>query len=111
MDDPPINFFPLHSTDSFIWDDGQFYYGMDAIDGAILELLGFKDQTPDGLIMLICPDCHSSLCHDKVPRFALANHLYWGKLPDKFKDLTWIEEMVCAMYRNTAHITQIYQSF
>ena len=110
VDDPPLNFFPLHSTDPFIWDDGQFYYGIDAIDGAILEPLGFKDQTSDGLIMQICPDCHSSLCHDKVPRFALANRLYRGKLPDKFKDLTWIEEMVCAKYRNTAHITRIYQS-
>lgn len=60
--------------------------------------------------MQLCAECQSSLVHSKVPRLALANHLYRGKLPDEFSDLTWIEEMVCAKYRNTAHVTRIYQS-
>ena len=31
-------------------------------------------------------------------------------MPEEFRDLTWIEEMVCAKYRNTAHVTRIYGS-
>jgi hypothetical protein len=31
-------------------------------------------------------------------------------LPDEFCDLTWVEGMVCAKYRNTAHVTHIYGS-
>jgi hypothetical protein len=45
-----------------------------------------------------------------VPRLALANNLYRGQLPDEFKDLTWVEEMVCSIYRNIAHITRLFNS-
>ena len=38
----------------------------------------------------------------------MANNLYRGVLPDQFQDLTWVEEMVCSLYRNTAHITHLY---
>jgi hypothetical protein len=106
----PLNFYPLHATDPHICNNADFQYGLNAIDGAILEPLGFKDLTPDGVVMQICSECHSSLAKDRLPRLALANRLYRGKLPDDFKDLTWVEEMVCAKFRNTAHITRIYQS-
>jgi len=45
-----------------------------------------------------------------MPRYALANKLYRGCLPEEFQDLTWIEERVCAKYSNTAVVTRIYQS-
>ncbi|KAF9782846.1 hypothetical protein BJ322DRAFT_1100727 [Thelephora terrestris] len=45
-----------------------------------------------------------------MPRFALANKLYRGRLPEQFHDLTWIEERVCAKYTNTAAVTRLYQS-
>ena len=45
-----------------------------------------------------------------MPRFALANKLYRGQLPEEFRDLTWIEERVCAIYSNTAVVTRLYQS-
>ncbi|KAF8228004.1 hypothetical protein L208DRAFT_1293786 [Tricholoma matsutake] len=51
---------------------------------------------------------HSLL--QKMPQFALANSLYHGPLPDFFQDLTWEEEMVCFIYHNTAHVTQLYGS-
>ena len=54
---------------------------MDALDGVILEPLGFKDTTSDSLMMQICTECHSALKKHKVPHLALANHLYRGKLP------------------------------
>jgi hypothetical protein len=106
----PLNFYLLHATDPHICNNADFQYGLNGIDGAILEPLGFKDLTPNGVVMQICSECHSSLAKDRLPRLVLANHLYHGKLPDDFKDLTWVEEMVCAKFRNTAHITRIYQS-
>ncbi|KAF6750243.1 hypothetical protein DFP72DRAFT_745567, partial [Ephemerocybe angulata] len=58
----------------------------------------------------MCSDCHSSLRRGVMPQFALANNLYRGVLPSMFSDLTWIEEMACAIYRNTAHVTRLYNS-
>jgi hypothetical protein len=45
-----------------------------------------------------------------MPKFALANNLYRGRLPSQFHNLTWVEEMVCAQYRYMAHITRLFQS-
>ena len=58
----------------------------------------------------VCSQCYSSLAKEKIPRFALKNNLYQGQLPTYFHDLTWVEEMACAIYRNMAHITRLYQS-
>ena len=43
-------------------------------------------------------------------RYALANKLYRGRLPQEFRDLTWIEEWVCAKYFSAAVVTRIYLS-
>ena len=45
-----------------------------------------------------------------MPKFALANKLYRGTLPNEFCDITWIEEMVCAIFRTTVHVTCLYES-
>ena len=45
-----------------------------------------------------------------MSRFALADHFYHGDLPHEFEDLTWVEEMACAIYRTTAHVTHLYES-
>ena len=37
-----------------------------------------------------------------MPHYVLANKLYHGRLPEEFRDLTWIGERVCAKYSNTA---------
>ncbi|KAG1826402.1 hypothetical protein EV424DRAFT_1306470, partial [Suillus variegatus] len=76
----------------------------------MLDKAGVTTQTNLCASLNVCVDCFSSLSHAKVPRLALANHLYRGHLPHQFHDLTWVEEMVCAVYRNTAHVTQLYQS-
>ena len=96
IDGSPLNLYPLHATDPHIHDNAEFQHGLDTINGAILEPLGFKDLTPDSVVMQICSDCHSSLAKDRLPRLALANRLYHGKLLDDFKDLIWVKEMVCA---------------
>ena len=45
----------------------------------------------------------------RLPHFALADHFYCDALPDEFQGLTWVEEMVCAIYRTSTHVTQIYE--
>ncbi|KAF5365147.1 hypothetical protein D9757_011773 [Collybiopsis confluens] len=45
-----------------------------------------------------------------MPKFALNNHLYRGELPDDLEDVTWAEEMACALYRTTAHVTRLFGS-
>ncbi|KAI6038312.1 hypothetical protein EDC04DRAFT_2532178, partial [Pisolithus marmoratus] len=42
--------------------------------------------------------------------FALANNLYCSELPEEFRDLTWVEEKICAIYCMTAHVTCLFQS-
>ena len=84
-------------TDPFITNCAEFHYNLDAIDGVVLDLEGFKSHDSDSVVMQICNDCHLAL-KKCLPRLSLANHLYRGKLPNKFKDLTWVEEMVCVKY-------------
>ena len=47
---------------------------------------------------------------DRVQLTVICYRLYRGRFPDCLQDLTWIEEMVCAKYQNTAHVTRLYQS-
>ncbi|KAG1837637.1 hypothetical protein DFJ58DRAFT_718849 [Suillus subalutaceus] len=58
--------------------------------------------------MFVCPSCQTLLAQDKLPAFALANCLYCGALPERFQDLTWLEEKVYAIYSITAHITCLF---
>ena len=52
----------------------------------------------------------TSLINYKMPWFALADHFQHGELPHEFQDLTWVEEMTCARYCTTAHVTRLYES-
>ncbi|KAJ7939468.1 hypothetical protein B0H13DRAFT_1850764 [Mycena leptocephala] len=65
-------------------------------------MLDYQGINPDGSIE-ICEDCLSKLKQSELPKFALKNDLYRGRVPDEFSDLTWIEEMACCVYR-TRHI-------
>ncbi|KAH7921152.1 hypothetical protein BV22DRAFT_1107344 [Leucogyrophana mollusca] len=58
----------------------------------------------------MCSECRTDLTRGVVPRYALANGLFRGRLPDEFSDLTWVEEKVCAIYCITAHVTRLFQS-
>ncbi|KAH6876927.1 hypothetical protein BKA70DRAFT_1127801 [Coprinopsis sp. MPI-PUGE-AT-0042] len=62
-------------------------YNLEAYDGAILSTAGMDNQMSKGTIN-ICFDCKQSLDRGQMPRFALANWLYYAKerLPEKVKD-------------------------
>ena len=106
----PLDFSVLHVKDPFITDLTAFQYGFDAIDNSVLDRKGFKQHDEFGIVLQICSECLSALKQNRVPRLSLANYFYRGILPDEFADMTWVEEMVCAKYRNTAHVSRIYGS-
>jgi hypothetical protein len=76
----------------------------------MLDRHGVENISATKAVVTICSECKMSLAKSKIPRFSLANKLYRGKLPIQFEDLTWVEEIVCAIYRNTVHITRLYGS-
>ncbi|EJD44468.1 hypothetical protein AURDEDRAFT_17702, partial [Auricularia subglabra TFB-10046 SS5] len=45
-----------------------------------------------------------------VPKFALANGLYRGKLPEYFHNLTWVEEQVCALHVGSVNVSRLFDS-
>ncbi|KAF8901496.1 hypothetical protein CPB84DRAFT_1914346, partial [Gymnopilus junonius] len=83
----------------------EFLFGNSKIDGLILHKGGICCDEHSNMQVNICLECVSALKKDQIPKFALANNLYQGSLPAQFHDLTWVEEMICAIYHNTAHIT------
>ena len=113
----PLHFDMLRITDPFIIQNcivqgnpAEFMFDCKSLDGFMLYKPAFH-HLPGGNVRLdICMQCHSSLSKGTMPKFALANNLYRGCLPSRFNDLTWVEEMVCARYRYTAHITRLFQS-
>lgn len=112
--DCSLDFSPLHVKDPFITDITQFQYGFNVIDNSVMDkrgmIMSLNNDNCHSIKLQVCNECHSALKRRSVPRLSLANYLYRGKLPDEFNDLTWVEEMVCAKYRNTVQITRIYGS-
>ncbi|KAF6744185.1 hypothetical protein DFP72DRAFT_826233, partial [Ephemerocybe angulata] len=47
-----------------------------------------KGPVLDSNLTKICPTCHDSLKRNRRPKFALANFLWLGQVPDCLKDLT-----------------------
>ncbi|KAG2352760.1 hypothetical protein BDR07DRAFT_1454853 [Suillus spraguei] len=75
----------------------------------MLEKCGIVFKDLKAVALKVCPQCKCSLTQEKIPSLALANGLFCGTLPDQFRDLTWVEEKICAIYSITAHITHLFQ--
>ncbi|KAK0467380.1 hypothetical protein IW261DRAFT_1306635, partial [Armillaria novae-zelandiae] len=58
----------------------------------------------------VCHACEARLKRGCLPMYSLRNHLFRGSLPEQFHDLTWVEEMVCSIYRCTCHVTRLFPS-
>ncbi|EJD34401.1 hypothetical protein AURDEDRAFT_140569 [Auricularia subglabra TFB-10046 SS5] len=58
----------------------------------------------------ICSDCDVGLRSSRVPRVSLRNGLYRGILPDEFKDLSWVEEQICAINVAACKIVRLHGS-
>ena len=86
-----------------------FEFDDPVLSGCVLYPESFKSSS-DGRVIDVCVDCHTSLSKKRLPKFSLANSLYRGRLPSEFADLTWVEEMVCSLYRPTAMVARLFAS-
>ncbi|KAJ3762342.1 hypothetical protein EV360DRAFT_35918, partial [Lentinula raphanica] len=105
----------LRCTDPYILKHvplSRLTYICPQLDGLLLQPEGVRPVDMEGsdFDVYLCQECRSSLSNNKLPRLALNNHMFRGDLPDELQDVTWIEEMACALYRTTAHVTRLYNS-
>jgi uncharacterized protein DUF6570/helitron helicase-like protein/PIF1-like helicase len=55
----------------------------------------------------ICDTCRKSIRNGKVPRLALANNLWIGKVPDQLKKLRFVEKILIARVRHTCAYVKV----
>jgi Helitron helicase-like domain at N-terminus/PIF1-like helicase len=65
------------------------------------------DQVTQRTTLRFCTECQGSMKVAKLPKFALPNNLYRGVLPEDLRDITWVEEKVCALHRVTADVARL----
>jgi hypothetical protein len=65
------------------------------------------DHDSQSLSLRMCTACVSALESQKIPKFSLSNNLFRGRLPADLRDITWIEEKVCALHRVTADVARL----
>ncbi len=105
----PMMVLNLHFNLLLVTDDEQ----PDTADVIDHPLLSKYMLDPRGYIdgtLHVCTECESELIKGRLPMFALCNGLYCGHLPERFQDLTWVEEMACAIYCCTCHVTHLYNT-
>lgn len=108
---PVVDFTPLTMLDPRIIERSgdSFRFPEDAsLDGRMLDRAAVCHVDGGGSIVNLCADCLSSLKAGSVPKFSLRNDLYRGELPAEFKDITWMEERVCAIYCTTSQVTRLF---
>ena len=49
----------------------------------------------------VCDHCRGSIRNGKIPRLALANNLWLGKVPEELKTLRFVEKLLIARVRHT----------
>ena len=55
----------------------------------------------------ICDTCRKDVRNGKVPRLALANNLWLGKVPDELKNLRFVEKILIARVRHTCAYVKV----
>jgi hypothetical protein len=66
-----------------------------------------KGPVLDDSCKKICSTCQQALQKGKVPKYALANGLWLGSIPDELKDLTFSEKMMIARVRHNRAVVRI----
>ncbi|PBK78400.1 hypothetical protein ARMSODRAFT_39716 [Armillaria solidipes] len=84
--------------------------GFSPIDHPILRRFMLDRDGWTGKDLTVCAECEGRLESRKLPKYALRNRMFRGLLPEEFQDLTWVEEMVCAVYRCTVKVFRMYGS-
>ena len=55
----------------------------------------------------VCDHCRSSIRNGKVPRLALANNLWLGRVPEELKTLRFVEKLLIARVRHTCSYVKV----
>ena len=97
----PKGFDVLHMDERHIrYNQPEFWFGHPALDHLMVSRHGIKNADKDSDVQLnVCEECLNPLKRKTVPRHALANGLYVGELPEHLKNISWIEEQICALAR------------
>ena len=95
-------------THESLFPDDEFLSADPCLNGLVLDPDGLRTSV-EHTTLQVCHPCNRYLPRLLMPRYALANKLYRGRLPKEFQDFTWIKEWVCAKYSN-AVVTRLYQS-
>lgn len=110
LDSVPFNLELLRSSGAVSLrvadEDAVFYHGHSILDGLVLDSEGIFLNDVQHII--VCDHCIHPLVAGHIPRLSLANHLWRGTLPVEFRDLTWVEEMICSIYRTNAIVARLF---
>ena len=74
------------------------------VDAQIKEYTG---PVLDYTCSQICDTCRKDVRKGKVPRLALANNLWLGKVPDELKNLRFVEKILIAKVRHTCAYVKV----
>ena len=112
-EEPPLVLDVFRITDPYILsktDPKEFEYVHSGLTGMLLAKSGIEVRENGECVLTFCSSCSNALASGKLPKYALNNGLYRGVLPEEFRALTWVEEMVCCRFSTTAQVVRLYQS-
>lgn len=75
--------------------------------GLIIEPAGVHFGSNNSVDIRLCQPCALSLGWNKVPKFALVNNMYIGRVPEELQGLTAIEESMISLCRAKCWIVQL----
>ncbi|KAG6835881.1 hypothetical protein H0H93_013721 [Arthromyces matolae] len=94
---------PIYNNDQWDAVRDNFKHFLPFDSGVLRNLLldpeGVETKENGSIHLQVCSECLRSLKKNKLPKFALANRLFLGEIPDVLKDLTQIEESMIALCR------------
>ena len=67
----------------------------------------YKGPVLDYHCELICNLCHESIRNNKIPKLALANGLWIGRVPEQLKCLNFVEKILVARIRHTCAFVEV----
>ena len=76
----------------------DFEFGNKLMDGLVLSRTAIPPDCSNEVSLVFCDDCLGSLKRSKMPRFALANGLYRGVLPERFATYLELSGRTCMRY-------------
>jgi hypothetical protein len=72
-----------------------------------LPIKEYKGPVLDYSCSRICELCRFHVCKEKVPRLALANNLWIGKVPEELSSLRYVEKMLISKVRHTCAYVKV----